>query len=74
MLKDAEMYTFLESGVRGELSVISKKFAEANYLRVKEYNSGLPQNFLIYLDANGLYSWVMTQPLPVVISSDSLVL
>ena len=24
-----------------------------------------PSKFLLYLDANGLYSWAMTQPLPV---------
>ena len=31
---------------------------------MEEYDSSRPTNYLQYLDANNLYGWAMSQPLP----------
>ena len=45
-----EMYLWLEGGIRGGISVVSKHAARGN---------------VTYFDANNLYGWAMSQPLPV---------
>jgi hypothetical protein len=67
LLIDPEMFVFVESGMRGGISVISNRNARANnpYLNPEDYDSSKPHSYIIYLDANNLYGWVMSQPLPV---------
>jgi hypothetical protein len=54
LIVDIDMYQLVERGLRGGVSMISHRYAEAS-----------PSRSLIYLDANSLYSWAMCQPLPV---------
>ena len=42
----------------------SKRYAKANNPRVKGYDPSQPTNYITYLDANNLYGWAMSQPLP----------
>jgi hypothetical protein len=67
LLTDPEMFVFVESGIRGGISVISNRYARANnpYLKPEDYDSSKPHSYIIYLDANNLYGWAMSQPLPV---------
>jgi hypothetical protein len=67
LLTDPEMFVFVESGMRGGISVISNRYARANnpYLKPEDYDSSKPHSYIIYLDANNLYGWAMSQPLPV---------
>lgn len=60
-----DMYEMLESGIRGGISVISHRHAKANnpYMG-SEYKSDEPTSYISYLDANNLYGWAMSQPLP----------
>ena len=58
LLSDPEMYLMIELGIRGGISTISKRYGLAN-------NPLKETKYLIYLDANGLYGWAMTQKLPV---------
>ena len=44
--------------------MITKKFAQANNPYVDDYDPAKPINYLIYLDANNLYGWAMSQKLP----------
>ena len=44
--------------------VVSKRFAKGNNLMCKTYDPTKPISWLIYLDANNLYWWAMSQPLP----------
>ena len=66
LLKDEEMYTFLEAGIRGGISMISHRKATANnpLLPTDAYDNTKPTSYIIYLDANNLYGWSMVQKLP----------
>ena len=64
LLDDPDMYLMIESGIRGGVSMITKKFAQANNPYVDDYDPAKPINYLMYLDANNLYGWAMSQKLP----------
>eukprot|EP00116_Pleurobrachia_bachei_P002124 sb/3462386/ len=65
LIKDPDMHQMIESGVRGGVSVISHRLASANNPGVDNYNPKQPETYLLYIDANNLYGWSMSQPLPV---------
>ena len=44
--------------------MISTRYGKANNPYMSEYDSKLPTKYITYLDANGLYGWAMTKPLP----------
>ena len=58
------MHLFIEKGMRGGISMVSKRYAKANNPHVADYNPNEENNFLMYYDANNLYGWAMSQPLP----------
>ena len=53
-----------ERGIRGGISHISKRYAEANNKYMKDYNPYEESPYKQYLDANNLYRWAMSQSLP----------
>ena len=44
--------------------MVSKRRAKANNHLVDGYNPEKPSSYILYLDANNLYGWAMSQPLP----------
>ena len=64
LLTDLDMHLFIERGMRGGISMVSKSYAKANNPLVEGYNPGEPTNYITYLDANNLYGWAMSLPLP----------
>jgi len=64
LLTDLDMHLFIERGMRGGISMVSKSHARANNPLVEGYNQEEPKNYITYLDANNLYVWAMSQPLP----------
>ncbi|KAK3083783.1 hypothetical protein FSP39_003181 [Pinctada imbricata] len=64
LLDDIDMVLMIEKGVRGGVSMISKKFAKANNPMVPDYDSSKPNTWLTYLDMNNLYGTSMSEPLP----------
>ena len=64
LLYDVDMYLMIESGIRGGVSVITGKHAQANNPYVQGYDPRKPREYLMYLDANNLYGWAMSQKLP----------
>ena len=65
-LTDPDMYLMVENGIRGGISTITKRYAKANNPYLEEnYNPDEPVKYIQYLDANNLYGWAMSKPLPV---------
>ena len=64
LLHDYDMLMMLEKGIRGGITHISKRYAEANNKYMKDFNPDKPSKFIQYLDANNLYGWAMSQSLP----------
>ena len=65
LLKDPDMLLMFECGIRSGITQLVHKWANANnpYMGC-EYDPLRPTNYLQYLDANNLYGWAMSQPLP----------
>ena len=64
LLHDYDMLMMIEKGIRGGITHISKRYAEANNKYMKSYNPDEESSFIQYLDANNLYGWAMSQQLP----------
>ena len=64
LLKDYDMLMMFEKGIRGGITHISKRYAEANNKYMKDFDKTKPSTFIPYLDANSLYGWAISQKLP----------
>ena len=63
LMTDIDMFQFVEKGMRGGISYIANRFGKANRY-MKEYDEKAPSKCIMYLDANNLYGWAMSQYLP----------
>ena len=64
-LTDVDMFHMIEANLRGGISTINHRFAEANRPELPTFNPEKPISTIIYLDVNSLYSHCMTKYLPV---------
>ena len=65
LLLDPYILLMFERGIRGGITQSVHRWAAANnpYMG-SEYDESKPTKYLQYLDANNLYGWTMSQPLP----------
>ena len=57
-----DQHLFIKSGIRGGVSTICHRYAKSNV--PGDFDESKPIKHLIYLDANNLYGWAMSQYLP----------
>ena len=62
--KQSSMYLKTEDSIRGGISMIVNKYSKANNKYLRSYDKNKPSTYIIYLDANNLYGWAISQPLP----------
>ena len=65
LLTDPTMYNFCEEMLRGGISTINRKHAKANNPHIDDYNPDEKNSYILYLDANNLYGYAMSDPLPI---------
>ena len=56
---DINMYLFIKKGLRGGISMVSKRYAKGNNPQCPDSK---PTTSIMYLDANNLHGLAMSQP------------
>ncbi len=65
LLTDPDIYLFFESSIRGGICNAVQRYSKANCYAVPGYDNLKPPNSILYLDANNLYGYAMSQKLPI---------
>ena len=65
LMSDVDMYQFIEKGMRGGVSCITHRYSSANNKYMQNHNKSKPSKYIMYMDANNLYGWAMSQFLPI---------
>ena len=65
LLTDINMLLMVEKGIRGGICHAIHRYAKTNNKYIKNYDRNIISSYLLYLDANSLYGWGMSQKLPV---------
>ena len=58
------MLLMVEKGIRGGICHAIHRYVKANNRYLENYDKNIISSYLMYLDANNLYGWGMSQNLP----------
>ena len=64
LITDIDMENMVQLGMRGGVSTINHRHEKANNRYMKNYEKDKEESYIMYLDANNLYGWAMSQKLP----------
>ncbi|VDI80335.1 Hypothetical predicted protein [Mytilus galloprovincialis] len=64
LLSDPDMLLMFEKATRGGVAMITQQTCKANNPYMSDYDKMQATKYLTYLDANNLYGYAMSQPLP----------
>ncbi|GBM93472.1 hypothetical protein AVEN_215357-1 [Araneus ventricosus] len=64
LFTDINMHMFVEKGIRGGISVITKRFSQANNKYLPNFDASKSIKHIIYLDCNNLYGASMVESWP----------
>ena len=65
LLSNVDMLLMVEKGIRGGICHAVHRYVKANNKYMKNYDKSIILSYLMYLDANNLHDWGMSQKLPV---------
>ena len=65
LLTDIDVLLMVEKGIRGGICHAIHRYAKANNKYLKNYDKSIELSYFMYLHANNLYGWGMSQKLPV---------
>ena len=64
LIHEIDMHLFIQKGMRGGISYITKRHNKTSNKYMESYDSSEGSIFIMYLDSNNVYGWTVTQYLP----------
>ena len=64
LISDPEIFNLIDRGIRGGVAMIVTRYAKANNVLITGYDQTKANSHIYYFDANNLYGYAMSCPLP----------